>query len=260
MKISLITVCRNSASTIEDCIKSVINQNYPHLEHIIIDGGSADGTVDIIKQYEKNINCWVSEKDSGIFNAMNKGLRKADGDAVGFINADDFFASGDVLAKISSALENTDYDGVYSDLIYVDQRNTEKSVRYWKSGEFSRKKMRYGWFPPHPTLYFRKSVYDRLGFFDDSMKVSADYDLMVRFLYQGNLRMKYLPFVSVKMRMGGVSNRNIRSVVRSLKEFAGVWEKNGLRKPGFLITTTLMFRFFQVLRRCTVERQSADSA
>ncbi|MGE0085823.1 MAG: glycosyltransferase family 2 protein [Desulfococcaceae bacterium] len=248
MKISLITVCRNSAHTIEDCIKSVEKQNYPDLEYIIIDGGSTDGTVDRIKKYQHMINYWISEKDSGIFHAMNKGLQKAEGDIVGFINADDFFASDNILSKISAALENTDYDGVYSDLIYVDQQNTDRSVRYWKSGEFSKKKMRFGWFPPHPTLYFRKSVYDRLGFFDDRMKVSADYDLMVRFLYCGNLHLKYIPCVSVKMRMGGVSNRNFRSIVNSLKEFEGVWEKNGLQKPAFLTVNTLLFRFFQLLR------------
>jgi len=260
MKITLITVCYNSVDTIGDCIRSVINQNYPDLEYIIIDGASTDGTVDIIKQYEKTISYWVSEKDSGIYNAMNKGLQKAAGDIVGFINADDFFASDDILSKISDALKNTDYDGCYSDLIYVEQKNTNKSVRYWKSGNFSKKKMRYGWFPPHPTLYFRKSVYDRLGFFDEKMKLSADYDVMIRFLYLGNLRLKYLPCVSVKMRMGGVSNRNIRSIVKSLKEFAGVWEKNGLPKPAFLIINTLIFRIFQLFRSCTVELQSADSA
>ncbi|MEZ4526824.1 MAG: glycosyltransferase family 2 protein [Desulfobacterales bacterium] len=248
MKISLITVCRNSASTIENCIQSATNQNYPHLEYIIMDGGSTDGTVDIIKKYQNRITYWISEKDRGIFHAMNKGLQRASGDIIGFINADDFFASDDVLSEISAALENTDYDGVYSDLIYVDQHDADRTVRYWKSGEFSKKKMRFGWFPPHPTLYFRKSVYDRLGFFDDRMKMAADYDLMVRFLYQGNLRMKYLPFVSAKMRMGGVSNRNITSIIRSLKEFAGVWKKNGLQKPPFLISNTLLFRFFQLIR------------
>ena len=214
MKVSIITVSFNSAKTIADTIESVLSQDFPQIEYIIVDGGSSDGTVEIIQQYQDRINHWVSEKDRGMYDAMNKGIALATGDVIGFINADDFYPTSDVLAAVAEAFECSGADCCYGDLCYVQQDDVSKTVRYWRSASFVPGFLGRGWCPPHPTFFVRREVYARLGGFDLSFKIGADIELMARFLEVGRTRSHHIPQVLVHMRMGGTTNRSISNVVQ----------------------------------------------
>ena len=218
MKISVITVAYNSAATIADTLRSVATQTHPDIEHIVIDGASTDDTLTVVKAHGKHVQVLVSEPDRGIYDAMNKGLALASGEFVGFLNADDLFASKDSVKLIVAAAESTACDAVYGDLAYVRADDVNTVVRLWRGGDFRRSRLRFGWMPPHPTFYVRREFLSRLGAFDSRMRVAADYELMMRCLVQVAVRTSYVPQLLVRMRLGGASNASIRALVRKSRE------------------------------------------
>lgn len=213
MTISIITVCFNSQNYIRDSIESVLNQTYSHIEYIIIDGGSTDKTLDIIKSYDRRITKCISEKDNGIYHAMNKGLQMASGDYVGILNSDDFYINNNVIEKVVDELKKKKTDCLFADLIYVEGSNPKKQVRYWESKPFIKKSFRKGWHPPHPTFFVKNDIYKKLGYFNLQFKLSADFELMLRFLEKHEISSTYLPEPLIKMRLGGATNKNIRNII-----------------------------------------------
>ena len=228
MKISIITVAYNSAATIGDTMRSVAMQTHPDIEHIVIDGGSTDDTAAVVRKLGPHVSRLVSERDEGIYDAMNKGLRLATGDFVGFLNADDMLATPDVVAEIAAAAAGTEVDAVCGDLVYVDKDRPGEVVRYWRCGEFSPSRLRYGWMPPHPTLYVRRSRLAEHGQFDLRLRLAADYDFILRYLGRPGVRMAYLPRLLVKMRTGGASNRSLAALLRKSREDLFALQKNGV--------------------------------
>ena len=215
MKVSLITVTCNSAVYLEDCIQSVLRQQYNNIEYIIIDGGSTDGTIEIIKKYEQHIANWISEKDGGMFDAINKGIALATGDIVGTINSDDIYASGDVISSIVECFYNYKSDAVYGDLVYVLKWDVTAMTRYWKGFAYKRFRFAYGWMPAHPTFYIRRKVLLEGGGYITHYFSSADYELMARYLYRYRISATYLPKLFIKMRVGGQSNLTLKGRLRA---------------------------------------------
>jgi glycosyltransferase involved in cell wall biosynthesis len=229
MKVSIITVCYNADIFISSAIESVLAQSYDEVEFIVIDGGSTDGTVLIIESFGDKVTHFISEPDKGIYDAMNKGIGHASGDIIGFLNADDFYAHGGVLETVARCFaEHPALEACYSDLMYVDQFDTSRIVRYWQSNPFQPGSFSRGWCPPHPTFFVRRSVYERFGGFDLSYRIAADVELMMRFLEVHKLRVKYVPDVWVKMRMGGTTNKNLRNVWVQNQEVLSALRSHGL--------------------------------
>jgi glycosyltransferase involved in cell wall biosynthesis len=231
MKVSVITVTFNSAQTVEDTIKSVVNQNYNNLEYIIIDGLSKDNTLDIVNKYKKQIALVISEKDHGIYDAISKGIERATGDIVVALNSDDMYASSDVITKVVELFKSSNADAVYGDLNYVDRFNTDKVIRRWKSGNYKKGHFLKGWMPPHPTFFVRKHCYQKFGSFNLNLKSAADYELMLRFIHKHSIKVAYLPMLLVNMRAGGQSNVSFKNRFKANQEDRKAWEINGL-KPG----------------------------
>lgn len=220
MKVSLITATYNSEISIKTCLDSIVSQDYSDLEYLFIDGGSSDNTLSIIKKYRQNnpFIKMVSEKDYGIYDALNKGISAASGDIIGFVHSDDFLASSDIINDIVSMIKTESLDGVYGNLQYVDKINTKKIIRNWKSCHFKTGLLKNGWMPPHPTLFLKREVYQKYGLFDVSYRISADYDFMLRIFKDSELKFGYLPKVITKMRVGGASNRSIKNIIEKSKE------------------------------------------
>ena len=229
MKISIITVTLNNASVIKKCLDSLKSQKYNNVEHIIVDGGSTDKTLSILKSRNKQLSVVLSEPDKGIYDAMNKGIKLATGEIIGFLNSDDFYLNNKVISKVVKEFEKDSFlEACYSDLIYVDQFNISKSIRYVKSSKFQEGLFSKGWCPPHPTFFVRRSVYKKFGNFDLSYRFASDVDLMMRFLEKYKIKSKYIPEVWVKMRMGGVSNKNLKNIWLQNKEIIHSFNKNNL--------------------------------
>jgi len=226
--ISIVTVTHNAGQALSDCLSSVAKQNYPHVEHIIIDGGSTDETLAIVSKYGRFTHL-VSEPDVGIYDAMNKGIRLSQGEVIGILNADDYYCKSDVLTKVSEIFRNPAVDACYADLQYVDSRNTDRIVRYWRSGPFSSNRFYWGWMPPHPTFFARRSLYKKFGQFNLELGVAADYELMLRFLLKHQIHAAYIPEVLVKMRTGGVSNSSLRNRLQGNRMNRQAWIVNGLK-------------------------------
>ncbi len=226
-KISVITAVYNNRSTIRDTLESVLGQTYDHVEYIVIDGESDDGTLEIIEGYEERLDTFVSEPDDGIYSAFNKGVQRSSGDIVGILNADDFYANERVLARVVEAFAETDADCVYGDLVYVDEEDPEKVVRYWESGEYDPERLRNGWMPPHPTFFVRQTLYEQYGGFSKDLDISADYELIIRLLYRHGADAAYIPETLVRMRTGGASNASIGQRLRSHMQDYRAWLKNG---------------------------------
>lgn len=227
MKLSIITVVLNRADTIEDCLRSVAEQTFEDVEHIIIDGGSSDGTLEIIDKYKNHIYKVISEKDNGIYDAMNKGIKLASGDVIGMLNADDIFYDEGVLSEIAAAFEQNEIDCIYGNMIYVHRKNTEKITRRWTSREFIDGLFERSWTPAHPTFYCRRELYEKYGFYRLDFKIAADVELMYRFLQRHKARSKYVDRMMVKMRNAGVSNSGIRSTITITKEMQKAISENG---------------------------------
>ena len=231
MKVTIITVTYNAEKYLQDCIESVVNQSYPDIEHIVIDGGSTDGTINIIKQYEEHITHWISEKDRGMYDGINKGMRIATGDVIGILNSDDVLASIDVIDSIVACFEQHKVDSLYGDLVYVDQKNTRKVIRYWKGFSYKRIRFAYGWMPAHPTFYFKRELLPALGGYESHYFTAADYEFMARYLYKHRISAVYLPKLIVKMRVGGQSNRNIMSRLRANRRDYLAMKRNQIPFP-----------------------------
>lgn len=217
MKISIITAVFNNRPFIESCIRSVRAQSYPGMEYLIIDGGSTDGTLDVISRLTPHARLparVISEPDRGIYDALNKGIRMASGDVIGFLHVDDLFASERVVETVAGCFETHGVDSCYGDLLYVDKDDTNKIIRYWKSRPYERGLLRTGWMPPHPTFFVRREVYGEYGSFNTTFKIASDYELMMRFLGKHGISTRYIPEVLIKMRVGGASNRSIGNLIR----------------------------------------------
>ena len=246
MKFSIVTVCYNSATTIRDAVDSVLSQVGVALEYIAIDGGSTDGTLEILRSYGDRLVRLVSEPDEGIYDAMNKGVALATGDVVGILNSDDFYADTSVLADVSAAFADDSIDCVYGDLDYVNAENTARVVRAWRSGEMTPGAFRRGRHPAHPAFFVRRSVYDRVGGFNLDLKIAADYEFMLRVLEKHRLRSVYLPKVLVKMRMGGTSNASIINIAKSNLQCWKAWRQNGLGLSPLPLLRKLFFKLKQL--------------
>jgi glycosyltransferase len=238
MKISVITAVYNNRGTIAEALESVFAQTHDDVELIVIDGGSGDGTLDVLQGYGERIGMLVSEPDKGIYDALNKGLGLATGEVVGFLHSDDVFADGQVLSRIAAAFAVPGVDAVYGDLEYVKKDAPGQVVRYWKSGEYSAGKLRHGWMPPHPTFYVKRAVYGQRGGFDLSYRIAADYDCMLRFLGAG-LEAVYIPEVLVRMRLGGASNRSLKNILRKTAEDWRALRSNRIGGAGTLVWKNL---------------------
>lgn len=244
MKISIVTPAFNSAKTIRHTIESVARQTYPNVEYIIVDGGSRDATAKIVSHYSDVVDLFISEPDRGVYDAMNKGIRAASGDIIAILNSDDFYTHSRVLEQIVAAFQESGADSVYGDLQYVDQHDPHKVIRHWESGVFKRRSFLAGWMPPHPAFFVKRVVYQRYGLFNLSLKSSADYELMLRFLYKHQVSATYVPDVLVRMRLGGMSNATWRSRLRANLEDRSAWKINGI-KPRFYTTILKPLRKLQ---------------
>lgn len=231
MKISVITATFNSGGTLRDTLESVLGQGYKDVEHLIIDGGSTDSTLDIVRKYEPRYGerlRWISERDHGIYDAMNKGIAMASGEVIGILNSDDFYTSPDVLQAVAEALRDPSLDAVYGDIHYVAPDDLTRTTRYYSSAGFRRWKMRLGWMPAHPSFYCRKQIYERYGTFDISFKIGADFENLLRLIYVNGIRTRYLPIDFVTMRSGGASTSGLKSHRQIFNDHLRAYRKNGV--------------------------------
>lgn len=226
--ISIITATYNSENTIQHCLTSLVDQSFP-FEHIIIDGGSTDRTIDIIKSHKLPPSHFISEPDNGLYDAMNKGIALANGEVIGILNSDDFYANNQVLKKVNELFRKNEIDSCYADLQYVDANNTSKVTRNWKAGEFKRNTFFSGWMPPHPTFFVRRKMYEKYGGFNLNFGSASDYELMLRFLVKHRISTAYIPEVLVYMRSGGVSNSSLKNRIKANRMDKRAWIENGLK-------------------------------
>jgi glycosyltransferase involved in cell wall biosynthesis len=228
MKLSIVTAVLNDRANIEYCIESVLGQVCRDVEHIIIDGGSTDGTTAIIQKHASRVAKWISEPDGGIYDAMNKGIALSTGDVVGILNADDAYDNSNVLERVAEVMADRSVDACYGDLVYVAKNDSNRIVRCWRSKTFADGLFEKGWAPAHPTFFVRKSAYERCGLFDLRYKLAADFDLMARLLHGFRVKSVYVPEVFVKMRLGGVTNRSILNIMRQNIEIYQACRRNGI--------------------------------
>ena len=246
MKVSIVTPTFNSAATLRDTLDSVQMQDYGHIEHLIIDGGSRDETLDIARRYP-HVSQIVSEPDRGLYDAMNKGLGRASGDVVAVLNSDDFYTHPLVISKALALMQRSGADTLYADLEYVDAVQTDRVVRFWKAGAFAPHNFQRGWMPPHPTFFVRRNLYEQLGHFNIDLRFSADYELMLRFLLKNGVSTCYLPEVTVRMRTGGASNANWRNRWLANREDRRAWAMNGLKPRFYTLYFKPLSKIFQYL-------------
>ena len=248
VKISVVTAVYNRRETVAEAIRSVASQSCD-LEYVVIDGMSSDGTDEVIQQHVSSIHTSVREQDGGIYDALNKGVATSTGDVVGFLHADDLLADDQAIERVQEKFESGDFDAVYGDLLYVDFGDTNKIVRYWKSGEFNRNKFRFGWMPPHPTVYLRKEIYEAFGNYRTDFGSGADYECMIRLLYGQKLRVGYVPHVQVKMRVGGASNASVKNRLDANQSDRQAWLENGFKAPIGLRFTKPLSKLSQYWQR-----------
>lgn len=248
MKVTLITVCWNAAPVILETLESIREQTHRDIEHIVIDGASTDGTVALLEQRREHLAVLVSEPDKGIYDAMNKGLARATGDIIGFVNAGDLLMTPHVIAQVVAAFERSHADAVYGDIIMVDEQDITKVHRTWRSGAYRRENFRRGWMPPHVATFFRKAIYDRHGHFNLDLRIGADYEILLRFLYKHKVSAVHLPENLVRFRLGGMSNGSVRHILKANREVRRSWGLNGLQAPPLLVTRKLWSKVLQFLR------------
>jgi glycosyltransferase involved in cell wall biosynthesis len=243
--ITLITVVFNGAATLEHTIRSVIEQTYDNVEHIIIDGGSTDATLDILRKYQDDIDYWVSKEDAGIYDAMNKGIVLARGDYIGMLNSDDYFANPSALEKITTCLKEGNVDAVFSCLDIVDPANLDRLVRKYRISRFSPFMLRIGIMPPHPTFYCKKSCYEKAGPYRTDYRIAADFEMLVRLLLKYQITWKFIDETTVKMRSGGLSSSGIKSNWIVNREIIRACTENGLYTNMFMLTLKLPIRLLE---------------
>jgi glycosyltransferase involved in cell wall biosynthesis len=247
-KVSVVTVCYNSAQTVKDTLQSVASQKYQQLEYVIVDGKSPDSTIEIIAEQRPNLpqnTVVLSEKDSGLYDAMNKGWQRATGDVVGFLNSDDVFASPDAVSKIAETFEKTGADIVYGNIVYTKQNDLSQVTRSWRSGQLPSSGMRLGWHPPHPAFYVRRELLERFGGFKLKFRIAADYEMMVRLIQKHHLKTAWCDHTIVRMREGGSSNAGLKAIWKANKECWNAWLDNELKPSPLLIPCKLASKVLQ---------------
>ena len=232
MRISIITCVLNNSNLIKKSIKSFQTQIYKNKEHVIIDGGSIDGTLEIIKKFKSRNLILSTSSDNGIYDALNKGINLSSGDIVGILHSDDFYKDNKVLKTIAETFKKTDADLVYGDLVYVNKKYPFKILRYWKAGKYFKKNLFNGWMPPHPTVFIKRSVFNKIGKYKTNYQISSDYDFLVRVFRKKNIKKIYISKILVNMRMGGMSNNSIKNILKKSIEDFKIIKKNKI--GGFL--------------------------
>lgn len=245
MKCTIITVSYNAFNTIESTINSVLSQDYNDIEYIIVDGSSSDGTKEIIQRYNDKITKWISEKDNGIYDAMNKGILLATGDVIGILNADDLYSSNDIISKIVNQFTKSNADALYGDLKYVLKNDISKTIRFWKSGEYTEGKFLNGWMPPHPTFFVKKSIYNQFGLYRTDMPSAADYELMLRFIHVKKIKLTYLSELITIMREGGVSNKSLMNRWKANRDDLRAWQVNNVKPNVFTLILKPLSKLIQ---------------
>ena len=248
LKISIITVCFNSSRTIKDTIDSVLNQSYPNIEHIIIDGNSTDGTQEIVSSYGDSIKSFISEQDTGLYDAMNKGIKLATGEIVGILNSDDIFYDKEVISHVADTFTVKDCDAVYGDVVYCKQNNLSSFVRYYSSKKFKLNDFKKGLMPAHPSFFVKKVHYDNIGLYDPTYKISSDFDLLLRFLYFEKINAIYTPNILVVMRMGGISTQGIKSLILINKEHLMILKKHKIKTNNFILYSRYFGKILEFTR------------
>lgn len=249
MKVSIVTAAYNSARTLGDAMKSVLSQTYHDIEYIVIDGSSTDTTVSVIQKYEPLFEGrlkWVSEKDGGIYDAMNKGIQMATGDVVGILNSDDYFTSCDVIERMVAAFEDQSLDAVYGDIHFIHDGEPDKCVRYYSSKPFRPLWLRFGFMPAHPSFYCRRGVYERAGLYKTDYQIGSDYEMMVRLFLVHHINAKYLPMDFVTMRTGGASTRNVKSRLQLIKDDVRGCRENGIYTNSLMISMKFLYKIFEI--------------
>lgn len=249
MKVSIITAVFNSVSTISDTIKSVLAQTYSDIEYIIVDGGSKDGTLDVIRHYEHSFDGrlkWISEKDSGIYDAMNKGIKMATGDVVGILNSDDYFTTSDVIERMVAAFNDQSLDAVYGDIHFIRDEQPDKCIRYYSSKPFRPLWLRFGFMPAHPSFYCRREIFDKAGLYKTDYKIGADYEMMVRLFFVSKIKAQYIPMDFVTMRTGGTSTKNIKSRLQLIKDDVRGCRENGVYTNPLMISVKYLYKVFEL--------------
>ena len=246
MKISIITAVYNRAATIADTIGSVRSQTYADIEHVVQDGGSTDGTVAVLERHAAPRMRVESASDGGLYDGVNKGILRANGDVIGLLHSDDVFAADDVIARMVEILAGA--DGVYGDLVYVSAADPARVIRYWRAGPYQRGRLAWGWMPPHPTLYLKRHVLQRWGAYDIGFDIAADYEAMLRWLVRGRIRLAYLPRPMVRMRTGGASNRSLDRIIRKSREDYRAMRRHGVGGLGTLLCKNIS-KLGQFVRR-----------
>ena len=246
-KISIITATQNSELFLEECIESVINQSYLNIEYIIVDGQSTDKTIEIIKKKEKYISRWISEKDDGLYDALNKGVKIATGEYIGFLHSDDIFADADVIKKIANILKSNQYDLVHSNLKIVESSNVLNQKRFVKLPNFNLFKLKIGLIPPHPTIYYRRNIHEHVGYYDNSYHIAGDYDMILRMMMTGKIKERYLNINSIIMRDGGKSNSGLMSKIKINMEILKSARKNKFETNLFFLLLKIPKRIIEYL-------------
>ncbi len=247
--ISVITVVKNNVSCIGDCLASVAGQDYAAVEHIVVDGGSTDGTLESIQGYRQGIAVLISEPDQGVYDAMNKGLALSRGEIVGFLNADDLYAHNRALSTVGALFRDDTVDSCFADLVYVAAADTTRVLRYWRAARYRPKRFHWGWMPPHPTFFVRRRIYEKYGGFRLDLGTAADYELMLRFLVKYRITTEYIPEVLIRMRTGGISNTSLRNRLLANCMDRRAWKVNGLKSYPWTLSLKPLRKLPQYFRR-----------
>ena len=249
MKISIVTVAFNAAHTIADTLESVAAQTHPDIEHIVVDGASADDTLEVVKRHGKRVAKLISEPDQGIYDAMNKGLRLATGEVIGFLNADDVYADTGVLKRVSASMERDGLDALFGDAEFVSPRHPERPMRRYRSERFRPDRIAWGWMPAHPTLFLRRRLYERFGLFRTDYRIAGDFELVARMFHGGSLRYRHLPQVLVRMRTGGISTGGWRNTLLLNREVLRACRENGIPTSLLKILSKYPAKLLEFLHR-----------
>lgn len=248
MKITIITAVYNAAQTLADAMDSVLRQTYADIEYVVVDGGSKDGSVDVVRSYEPRFGGrmkWVSEPDHGIYDAMNKGIRMATGDVVGILNSDDYFTADDVVEQVAQTLADTQLDAVYGDIHFIRAGQPDRCVRYYSSARFHPRWLRFGFMPAHPSFYCRREVFERAGLYKTDYKIGSDYEMMVRLFCRYHIRTRYIPADFVTMRTGGASTRNVHSRLQLIQDDVRACRDNGIYTNAAMISLKFLYKIFE---------------
>ena len=245
MKVSIITAVLSNRKYLSDAIESVLGQTHADIEYIIVDGGSTDGTIELVQSYGDKIDKFISEKDKGVYYALNKGIAMASGEVIALLHSDDFYVNRFVISQVVEAFEQQQCDAVYSNLYYVSNNNKDKIIRTWNAGIYKPDSFYYGWMPPHPAFFAKQEVYQKFGAFNTELKFAADYELMMRFILKHNIHICYLPKYFIKMRVGGASNRSMGNRLKANIEDRKAWKINQMKPRLFTLLLKPFSKIFQ---------------